>query len=58
MNPVEYLRARLKRHALANYYPNNPGELHMAARNKLQECSEAPFDLHRLLDAGYPVVMS
>jgi transposase len=31
MNPVEYLWAWLKRHALANYCPNNLSELHTTA---------------------------
>jgi transposase len=35
LNPVEYLWAWLKRHALANYCPNNLNELHVSARNKL-----------------------
>jgi len=29
LNPVEYLWAWLKRHALANYCPNNLNELHV-----------------------------
>ena len=33
---MEYLRAWLKRHALANYCPANLGELHTNARNKLK----------------------
>lgn len=36
MNPVEYLWAWLKRHALANYCPNDLGELRASARNKLK----------------------
>lgn len=36
LNPVEYLWAWLKRYALANYGPNNLGELKMTARNKLR----------------------
>jgi transposase len=34
MNPVEYLWAWLKRHAIANYCPNDLSELHITARNK------------------------
>lgn len=36
MNPVEYLWAWLKRHALANYCPNNIAELAFTARGKLK----------------------
>ena len=36
LNPVEYLWAWLKRHALANYCPNNVSELAITARNKLK----------------------
>lgn len=36
MNPVEYLWAWLKRHALANYCPNNIAELACTARGKLK----------------------
>lgn len=36
LNPVEYLWAWLKRHALANYRPNTLGELTVTARNKLK----------------------
>lgn len=36
LNPVEYLWAWLKRHALANYCPNQMSELHSTARNKLR----------------------
>ena len=32
MNPVEYFWAWLKRHAMANYCPNNLSELHITAR--------------------------
>lgn len=35
LNPVEYLGAWLKRHAIANFCPNNLDELHSVARNKL-----------------------
>lgn len=36
LNPVEYLWAWLKRHALANYCPGSLTELRGAARNKLK----------------------
>lgn len=36
LNPVEYLWAWLKRHALANYCPNTLAELGATARNKLK----------------------
>ncbi|MBK5091857.1 IS630 family transposase [Burkholderia sp. R-69927] len=42
MNPVEYLWAWLKRHALANYCPNDLGELHASARNKLKSAQKRP----------------
>jgi transposase len=41
MNPVEYLWAWLKRHAMANYCPNNLSELHVTARNKLKSAPKA-----------------
>lgn len=42
LNPVEYLWAWLKRHALANYCPSNLAELHTAARNKLKSAQRRP----------------
>jgi transposase len=57
MNPVEYLWAWLKRHAMANYCPNKLSELHATARNKLtrnryyvnnQNCS-----CYRMLHKGW-----
>ena len=33
MNPGQYLWAWLKRHTLANFCPNDLGELHATARN-------------------------
>ncbi|MDT8843300.1 IS630 family transposase [Paraburkholderia fungorum] len=42
MNPVEYLWAWLKRHALANYCPNDLGELHASARNKFKSAQKRP----------------
>lgn len=42
MNPVEYLWAWLKRHALANYCPSNLSELHTTARNKLKSAQKRP----------------
>jgi transposase len=42
LNPVEYLWAWLKRHALANYCPSNLAELHTSARNKLKSAQKRP----------------
>jgi transposase len=42
LNPVEYLWAWLKRHALANYCPPNLNELHLNARNKLKSAQKRP----------------
>lgn len=42
LNPVEYLWAWLKRHALANYCPSNLAELHITARNKLKSAQKRP----------------
>lgn len=36
LNPVEFLWAWLKRHALANFCPANLDELNVSARNKLK----------------------
>ena len=36
LNPVEYLWAWLKRHALANFCPDTLTELHLGARSKLK----------------------
>jgi len=54
---VEYLWAWLKRHALANYCPNDLAELHATARNKLKR-PKASFDHRHLLAARYALVMS
>ncbi len=40
LNPVEYLWAWLKRHALANFCPNGLSELHATARNKLKSAQK------------------
>jgi transposase len=40
INPVEYLWAWLKRHALANYCPNNLDELPTSARDKLKSAQK------------------
>jgi transposase len=58
LNPVEYLWAWLKRHALANYCPNDLGELQSTARKKLKSAQKRAFHHRRLLDAGYALVMS
>ncbi|CDS51663.1 elements of external origin; transposon-related functions [Polaromonas sp. CG9_12] len=42
LNRVEYWWAWLKRHALANYYPNNLRELQTIARNKLNSAQKRP----------------
>ena len=42
LNPVEYLWAWLKRHAMANYCPNNLSELHATARNRLKSAQKRP----------------
>jgi transposase len=42
LNPVEFLWAWLKRHALANFCPDNLGELKTAARNKLKSAQQRP----------------
>ena len=42
LNPVEYLWAWLKRHALANFCPDSLHELHTTARNKLKSAQHRP----------------
>jgi len=42
LNPVEYLWAWLKRHAIANFCPDNLDELHTVARNKLKSAQHRP----------------
>lgn len=42
LNPVEYLWAWLKRHALANYCPDTLAALHVTARNKLRSAQRRP----------------
>jgi transposase len=42
LNPVEYLWAWLKRHALANYCPENLSDLQITARNKLKSAQKRP----------------
>ncbi len=42
LNPVEYLWAWLKRHALANFCPDNLAELRFTARNKLKSAQHRP----------------
>lgn len=42
LNPVEYLWAWLKRHALANFCPNNLDELQITARSKLKSAQHRP----------------
>lgn len=42
LNPVEYLWAWLKRHALANFCPDNLSELQFTARNRLKSAQRRP----------------
>lgn len=56
LNLVEYLWAWLKRHAPANYCPDNLSELQIKTRKKLKLAQT--INHRRLLDAGYFVVMS
>jgi transposase len=42
LNPVEFLWAWLKRHALANFFPANLDKLSIAARNKLKSVQHRP----------------
>ena len=42
LNPVEYLWAWLKRHALANFCPDNLSELQVTARNRLKSAQRRP----------------
>jgi len=42
LNPVEYLWAWLKRHALANFCPDNLDALHTTARNQLKSAQHRP----------------
>jgi transposase len=42
LNPVEYLWAWLKRHALANFCPDNLSELQITARNRLKSAQRRP----------------
>ena len=42
LNPVEYLWAWLKRHALANYCPSGLAELKTTARNQLRSAQHRP----------------
>lgn len=42
LNPVEYLWAWLKRHALANYCPGSITELAYTARGKLKSAQKRP----------------
>jgi len=42
LNPVEYLWAWLKRHAMANYCPDNLTDLNNTARSKLKSAQQRP----------------
>jgi transposase len=58
LNPVEYLWAWLKRHAMANYCPGQPERVANDRTQQAQECAEATHDHRRLLGAGKSLVMS
>ena len=49
LNPVEYLWAWLKRHALANFCPRSLEELKTTARNKLRSSQRR----HSIITAGW-----
>ena len=51
LNPVEYLWAWLKRHALANYCPESLAQLHHGARSKLKS-AQTLLHHRRLLVSG------
>lgn len=57
LNPVEYLWAWLKRHALANFCPNNLDELRVTAK-QAQKRATPPLHHHGMLEASGAVVMS
>ncbi|SOZ19464.1 protein of unknown function (plasmid) [Cupriavidus taiwanensis] len=42
LNPIDYLWAWLKRHAIANFCPDNLNELQTTARNKLRSAQHPP----------------
>lgn len=42
LNPVEYLWSWLKRHAMANYCPNDLSKLYATARTKLKSAQKRP----------------
>ena len=58
LNPVEYLWAWLKRHALANFCPDHLTGLQATARNKLKSAQHRPCYHHGVLEARRIVVMS
>jgi len=58
LNPVEYLWAWLKLHALANFCPRLLAELKTTARSRLRSGQRPPVDHHCVLAAGRAVVMS
>ncbi len=58
LNPVEYLWAWLKRHAIANFCPKNPDELRTTRPQQAQRCTTPTLDHHCLLDSGELLVMS
>ncbi len=58
LNPVEFLWAWLKRHALANFCPANLDELNITARAKLEKRPTTAVDHRSALGSGRLVVMS
>jgi transposase len=60
LNPVGYLWAWLKRHAIANSCPDNFDELHTVARNKLKSAQHRPSIIAAcwIQDSGNLVVTS
>lgn len=58
LNPVEYLWAWLKRHALANFCPDGFGELKTTARARLKIGPAATVHRRRVLGPGRPVRVS
>jgi len=58
LNPVEYLRAWLKRHALANFCPANLDALKTTARAKFKSAQRRPSIIAALLGSSQTLVMS
>ena len=58
LNPVEYLWAWLKRHALANFCPANLDELNTPPATSSRAAQRRTLDHRRVLGPGWAVVMS